>query len=214
MKLYYGADKDLKNPEYGVGSTNNDYGLGFYMTNEYDKAVLWASKFENGYVMTYEFDDDNLKILNLEGTEEIDVLRWIAVLVNHRFDKKARSNFEDTINWLSETFPINLDAYDVIVGYRADDSYFKYSKEFVEDRLSFEILKKAMMLGKLGLQYVAISKKAFSKIKWLKSEKIKHTTDYEKFQITTLNEFQKLKNEDNVNNTFIRDIRRKYAKKL
>lgn len=61
-----------------------------------------------------------------------------------------------------DNFGINVNAYDVIIGYRADDSYFDYAESFLNNSITVEQLAKAMKLGKLGEQIVIKSQYAFS----------------------------------------------------
>ena len=68
------------------------------------------------------------------------------------------------ISYLKEHFHIDIDQYDVIVGYRADDSYFSFAKAFINNTISLAQLSYAMKLGKLGEQYVLKSEEAFSAI--------------------------------------------------
>ena len=68
--------------------------------------------------------------------------------------------------YLVEHFGINVNAYDLITGYRADDSYFDYAEAFLNNAITVEQLSHAMQLGKLGEQIVIKSKFAFSKIKY------------------------------------------------
>ena len=212
MKLYYGSETFFTSPTFGEGKANNDYGLGFYMTTSHDLAKLWATKAKNGgYVLTFDFDMTGLNVLELKDYGEENVLKWISILVNHRFDFTEKERFHDRIEWLNRKFPINMDSVDVVIGYRADDSYFHYSRAFVANELSFEILTEAMRIGKLGLQYVAISKKAFGRLKLIKSERFDHTSDYELFQKRTLSEFREMRKADKDINTFIRDLVRKYG---
>ena len=215
MILYYGADSKVIVPEYLKGSPNNDYGLGFYMTSEYDKAKIWASKFSGGgYLIKYEVDLNDLEILHINDSNEESILKWVTLLIRHRFDSRTREIYKSTIEFLQNHFAINLDFVDFIIGYRADDSYFSYMNSFVKNELSFELLTKAMKLGHLGLQYVAISKKAFSKIKFISMEYIEHSNEYSKFQRKIQQQYRVLKQEDKITNTFIRDIMRKYEKDL
>ena len=212
MKLYYGADKNIKNPTFGLGNPSNDYGLGFYLTPSKDAAKLWASRFENGQVITYSIDIDKLKVLTLNSNTEEDVLKWITLLIQHRFDNLERARYKDIIDWLSSKFTIDLSSYDMVVGYRADDSYFNYSRGFVSGDISLETLTEAMKLGKLGLQYVLISKYAFSLLKYEGCEAIDNNEDYSAFQKKTLNEYHELKNkEDRFHNTFIGEIMKRYG---
>ena len=212
MKLYYGSETFFTSPIFGEGKANNDYGLGFYMTDSYELAKLWATKSQNGgYVLTFDFDMDGLNVLKLQDYDEENVLRWISILVKHRFDFVEKERYQDRIDWLNRKFPVNLDFVDMVISYRADDSYFNYSRAFVANELSFEILTEAMRIGKLGLQYVAISKKAFSRLKFIKSDKYEHASDYEVFQKRTLSEYNEMKRNDKDSNTFIRDLVRKYG---
>lgn len=209
MKLYYGANDLIIKPVFGKGNPSNDYGLGFYLTPEYDMAVLWASKFhKNGYAITYEVDLSSMNVLYLNSSSKEDVLKWITLLVSHRFSRDEYEKYKTQIEWLKKTYSIAIDNYDMIVGYRADDSYFKYSEEFVNNNLSLELLKRAMEIGKLGLQYVLISKKAFNSIKYISHAKVDHTEEYERFRLKTLQEYNNLREQDSINNTFIRDIMR------
>jgi hypothetical protein len=67
---------------------------------------------------------------------------------------------------LIDNFSINVNAYDVICGYRADDSYFDYAESFLNNGISVEQLARAMKLGKLGEQIVIKSKFGFSELKF------------------------------------------------
>lgn len=65
-----------------------------------------------------------------------------------------------------DTFSVNVNSFDLIVGYRADDSYFDYAESFLNNGISVEQLAYAMRLGKLGEQVVIKSKFAFSNLKY------------------------------------------------
>ena len=67
---------------------------------------------------------------------------------------------------------INTDSYDLIIGYRADDSYFAFARDFISNTISLEQLNYAMKLGELKEQFVLISEKAFEKIKFISSEPV------------------------------------------
>ena len=40
--IYHGSHNIIETPTFGVGSPNNDYGLGFYCTEYVDLAKEWA----------------------------------------------------------------------------------------------------------------------------------------------------------------------------
>jgi len=209
MLLYYGADSLVIKPEYGKGNKSNDYGLGFYLTDDKNMAKLWASRFlDGGYLITYDVNIDNFKILHLEDDNE-NIMQWLTLLVKHRFSKEEYVNSKNTIDWLISHYELDINEYDMIIGYRADDSYFAYSRDFVNNELSLELLSNAMKIGKLGKQYVLKSQKSFNNIKMVSYEKIEKSNSYEQFRKQALNEYHVLKKDDNINNTFIRDLMRK-----
>ncbi len=211
MKLFYGSQTFFEKPTFGEGNLDNDYGLGFYMTDSEELAELWASQYENGgYILCFEIDTTNLSLLNLEYKQEDDVLKWITILVSHRFSIEDKATYKKEIDWLKDHFSVDLNDVDFVIGYRADDAYFNYSKSFVAGELSFEKLSEAMRVGKLGLQYVAISKEAFSKIRFVSFKKVDYSDKYKVFRKKALEEYQKIKRNDEIKNTFLKDIIRKY----
>ena len=65
---------------------------------------------------------------------------------------------------------MDLEDYDLILGYRADDSYFSFARAFISNTISIAQLEKAMYLGELGTQYFIKSEKALDKYKRLYGE--------------------------------------------
>lgn len=164
--LYHGSEKIIEVPEYGKGTTNNDYGRGFYCTKNIELAKEWAcGKGNNGYANSYELELDGLKILDL-NQEPYTILNWLAVLTKHRSYWQNSSISENAKRYLQENFYVDLNGYDVVRGYRADDSYFSFAQDFVSGLISYKTLSRAMRLGELGEQTVLISQKAFSQIKY------------------------------------------------
>ena len=93
-------------------------------------------------------------------------MNWIAVLVEHRLFSIKTPVAHRAKRYLIDNFGINTNAYDLITGYRADDSYFDYAESFLNNGISVEQLARAMHLGKLGEQVVLKSKFAFSRIQF------------------------------------------------
>ena len=213
MKLYHGSKDNFKSPIFGCGNPSNDYGLGFYMTPDKTAAELWASQYkEGGHVICFNVDLKGLNVLTLDGSAELDVLRWIAILAKHRFPYQERIQHQEALSWLDRHFGISLDGYDMVVGYRADDSYFSYSLGFVSGQISLETLSSAMRLGRLGLQYVAISKKGFHSLRYLGSYPVEPSSGYADMRSKTLGEYHELLvREDRFHNTFIGELMKKYG---
>ena len=76
-------------------------------------------------------------------------------------------NDEQVRKYIIDNFSIDLNDVDVIIGYRADDSYFSFARDFVKNSITVSQLSKAMELGKLGLQIVVRSEKAFSQLRYV-----------------------------------------------
>ena len=102
-----------------------------------------------------------LKILNLNNPD-YTILNWIAVLVAHRLFSIKSPAAQRAKRYLIDNFGVNVNAYDLIIGYRADDSYFDFAASFLNNGISVQQLANAMRLGKLGEQIVIKSKYAFS----------------------------------------------------
>lgn len=164
--LYHGSEKIIENPIFGVGKKNNDFGLGFYCTESNDLAKEWAvSSLNDGYSNKYTLDTEYLKILNLNSSD-YTILNWIAILVEHRLFSIKTPVARRAKQYLIDYFSINVNAYDLIIGYHADDSYFDYAESFLNNTISVEQLAQAMRLGKLGEQIVIKSQFAFSNLKF------------------------------------------------
>ena len=110
-----------------------------------------------------------LKILDLSD-DKYNVLNWLAILAFNRNFKTSLSVAREAKKYLINNFGINTDDYDIIKGYRADDSYFAFARAFVNNQISVDELERAMKLGKLGEQIVLKSPKAFERIKYVEYE--------------------------------------------
>ena len=166
MTVYHGSKQIVEVPTFGLGRKNNDFGLGFYCTESNDLAKEWAvSSLSDGFSNRYTLDTEYLNILNL-NSPDYSVLNWMAVLVQHRLFSIKAPIARRAKQYLIDKFGINVNAFDLIVGYRADDSYFDFAEAFLNNTITVEQLSRAMRLGKLGEQVVLKSQFAFSKIKY------------------------------------------------
>lgn len=166
ITIYHGSEKIVEVPTFGEGKKNNDFGLGFYCTESEDLAKEWAvSSLRSGFANKYTLDTEYMRILNL-NSPEYTILNWIAVLVEHRLFSIKTPVARRAKQYLIDNFSINVNAFDIITGYRADDSYFDYAESFLNNGISVEQLARAMKLGKLGEQIVIKSQFAFSRLKF------------------------------------------------
>ena len=180
MILYHGSEKIIESPVFGKGNSHNDYGKGFYCTESEYLAKEWAcANNKNGFANKYEFDIDGLKILYL-NSERYNILNWLAILTKNRTYWESNTVSELAKKYISENFMIDTTEYDVIIGYRADDSYFSFAQDFVAGAISYRQLGEAMKLGKLGEQIVLISEKAFTRIKYISNSPADASVYYKK----------------------------------
>lgn len=178
ITIYHGSDKIIDQPVFGGGKKNNDFGYGFYCTENQELAKEWAvSSLHNGFSNRYTLDTEYLNILNL-NCSDYTVLNWIAVLVEHRLFSIKTPVARRAKRYLTDHFSVNVNAFDLIIGYRADDSYFDYAELFLNNGISVEQLSYAMHLGKLGEQIVIKSKFAFSRLKYEGAEPVEKDRYY------------------------------------
>lgn len=179
LNLYHGSDKIIEKPKYGFGNKYNDYGLGFYTTPSFELAAEWAVPTANtdGYVNAYHLSIEEIKILDMDN-EPFE--HWISILIQNRGGRFSRAVRDRKKRWL-DMFPFSADNYDVIKGWRADDSYFSFVRDFFDGGLSLENLNKAMKFGDFGTQYCVVSEKAFDLLEFIEpAEPIKADVYYYK----------------------------------
>ena len=165
--LYHGSTKVIERPEFGVGNKRNDYGLGFYCTEDEELASEWAcSTRTGGFVNKYALQIGELTVLQL-GAPEYGVLDWLAILVNNRVFSIDSPILAEGKEYLTKHFLTEVGRFDAIKGYRADDSYFTFAMDFLNNTISLRQLSSAIRLGLLGEQFVLKSQKAFDSLRFL-----------------------------------------------
>ena len=166
MTVFHGSEFKIEKPYVGGGKATNDYGSGFYCTESEDLACEWAvTQRHDGYANRYALDMRGLKVLDLNG-DGYCVLHWLAVLLRHRSFDVRYGVATLARPYLMENFAVDISKYDVIRGYRADDSYFSFAQDFLSGTISYPQLTVAMRLGKLGEQIVLKSEEAFARIRF------------------------------------------------
>lgn len=190
--IYHGSKDIIEKPVFGYGKKYNDYGLGFYCTENEDLAKEWSVDSDrSGYANKYEIETEGLNIINL-NSDKYCILHWLAVLLkNRQFDAQSVLA-EDAKEYLIKYYDVPLGGIDVVIGYRADDSYFSYANDFINGTISYKQLNNAMHLGRLGEQFVLISKKAFESLTFLGYEYADNKYWYSKKEIrdkTARNEY-------------------------
>ena len=164
ITVFHGSDHIIKEPRYLGGKTDNDYGNGFYTTEYEERARSWATLNgdpEKSVVNEYTLALENLEALNLN---EKGVLAWIAEVVANRGinEENAAIVGEELVKRYR---PDTTDA-DIIIGYRADDSYTQVLEAFLLNQINLYEVEKLFYKGNLGNQIFLKSEKAFKEIHW------------------------------------------------
>ena len=209
MILYHGSPEIVQKPEYGRGKPYNDYGSGFYCTQNIDLAKEWAcGENTDGFVNRYEINPAVLRILNL-SSEDYTILHWLALLMKYRRVRITGSIMRQGMEWLTTHFLPDIDRFDAVIGYRADDSYFSFARAFVNNEISLKQLSYAMKLGELGEQFVLKSEKAFSAIRFISCEQVSNAMYFPRRKQrdeAARAAFREERDRDDLNGLFIRDI--------
>ena len=129
-------------------------------------AKEWAcAGLDDGFANRYTLTTDGLLFLDL-SQPTYTILNWLAMLVENRRFQPTTAVAAQGIEYLKQVFLPDASQADVIVGYRADDSYFSFARAFVNNAISIDQLAEAMRLGELGKQIVLTSPRAFAALRF------------------------------------------------
>lgn len=82
--------------------------------------------------------------------------------------------------FICDNYAVPIGEFDIIVGYRADDSHFTFARFFLRNGISLEQLSHAMCLGDLGKQVVLKGRAAFDRIEFVGGEAVSGERCYPK----------------------------------
>ena len=172
LTIFHGSEKIIKTPFYGGSRNNNDYGNGFYCSESEDLAREWSvDENRDGFLNRYELDTDGLSVLRLNGGS-YTILHWLAILLENRRFQITSALAREARKYLITAFHVDDQDADLIIGYRADDSYFSFAADFLNGTISLRQLEEAMYLGKLGEQVVLKSAESYRHLRFLSYEPV------------------------------------------
>ena len=217
LVVYHGSQQIVEAPKFGVGKTYNDYGQGFYCTENIELAKEWACPVKNdGYSNKYILHVDGLNVMHLTNGQ-FNILNWLAILLkNRKFDITSPVG-NSAREFILERFLPDTENVDVMIGYRADDSYFSFAEDFVNNVISLRDLERAMQLGTLGEQIVLLSERSFERIEFVEQE----VADYREYYYKRTDRDKKAREEyasqkknleQLINDVFVLDIIREDMK--
>ncbi|MCR5330867.1 MAG: DUF3990 domain-containing protein [Lachnospiraceae bacterium] len=176
MIIYHGSDHIIQKPEFHAGNRHNDYGYGFYCTEHEDTAREWSvSAGRSGYINIYDINLQGLSVLDLD---EFPILTWLTVLLENRTFNLASPLALEAKEYLKKEFSIEYGSFDIIKGYRADDSYFSFAQDFLNGTIPVSQLARAMKLGGPGEQIVLKRRRTFERIRYKGADPVDHLIWY------------------------------------
>lgn len=215
ITLYHGSSEMIEKPVFGGGKSYNDYGQGFYCTEHLELAKEWAcSEGIDGFANRYELEMDRRNVLYLSAGG-YTVLHWLALLMENRKLRLSTPMMKRGADWLKRHFLLDVTKYDVIVGYRADDSYFAFARAFVNNEISLKQLSYAMRLGKLGEQVVLKSENVFRELRFVGYEAADNTIYYARRKMRDEEAraaYRAILEEEDLDGIYMRDLIREEVK--
>lgn len=178
--LYHSASRIVRDPAQNISSPWQDFVPGFSCTESLTLAKERAvGHNRDGYVSVYVLDTVGLSVLDLsQGT----VLRWVAVLLQHRILDLLGPLAAEAQDYLKAHYALDLSPYDIITGYPADGSYFSFAQDFLNNNISCEQLSRALQSGTLGQQIMLKSEAAIARLQFMGYEVVPHREWYQKRQ--------------------------------
>lgn len=178
--IYHGYQQIVEVPKFGIGKEYNDYGQGFYCTENSELAKEWACPVKNdGYSNKYRLTLNGMNVMHLTKGE-FNILNWLAILLSHRkFDINSPVG-NSAREFILDRFMPDVAGVDMMIGYRADDSYFSFAEDFINNTVSLRDLNLAMQLGTLGEQVVLLSERSFQQIEFIGYEVVDYREYYYK----------------------------------
>ncbi len=171
VRLYHGSPVVVQRPEYGKGRKRNDYGQGFYTTLVPELGKEWAVDADrDGFLNIYDFDTQGLKIVDL-NQPCYSVLHWMALLYANRDVRVPYAGAALRQAFLERFLP-DISEADVVIGYRADDRYSRFARDFILNIISAKELLDILHLGNLGQQFFIQSPTAFARLSFVHAEEV------------------------------------------
>ena len=126
VEIYHAATEIISQPMCGVGRKNLDFGPGFYMTDIYDQAVMWAKRRASERQLP--------PILNVYLLDRKNMLKEARVKISENYDK-------DWLNFIvacRKGEPV-WEEYDYIEGGVANDRVIDTVNLFINGLMSEEV---------------------------------------------------------------------------
>ena len=149
MEIYHGSTAIVENPEIRTAKFHKDFYFGFYCTMFKTQAERWATRFGNGYVNVYEYNENpKLKILRFPEMSD----EWLD------FVAACRSGVAHP--------------YDIVEGPMADDTIYNYVQGFLDGKYSRELFWSLAKFKKPTHQISFHTEAALNTLRFLRGEEV------------------------------------------
>lgn len=162
VTLYHGSKSGIRGAIAPVSRDRCDFGKGFYMGTDRTQPLTLICNYPQAKIYTLSVDLSGLKTLSVEVG-----LDWALLIAFNR----GKMNFIKGSHTYNQ-FKNMAHGCDIIIGYIANDRMFIVLDRFFNGEITDVALINSLSALKLGKQYVALTKKACSQIKFLKEEKV------------------------------------------
>lgn len=149
MILYHGSNIEVKNPQIIKSRRLLDFGIGFYLTSDYEQAKKWAVRTTgrraegSPTISIYNVDDkvfEDLSVLNFARADK----EWLRYVAAYRTDKSAS------------------DSYDIVIGPVANDQAIRTVNDFLKGRFTEDMAIQLLLPQNLKDQYAFKTEKAIA----------------------------------------------------
>ncbi len=164
--IYHGSSQIVQSPKFGVGYPYNDYGLGFYCTDNKELAEEWAiTGSGRGFVNRYSIDTSGLRIIDLTSPE-YSIRHWLSVMLSFREFDIHSSLFHQELERIRTEYNVDYSNCDILIGYRGDNCNFTFAESFLRGEIDATALRQALTVGDSAAskQFVIKSNRAFDRL--------------------------------------------------
>lgn len=134
LTVYHGSNIAVPEPSLKYGREDADFGLGFYVTPDFEMAEKWACRKNTPVVSKYTLEISKLSIFDFSVDK-----KWLDFVIANR-------NGENMPNF------IDVNSYDIISGATADDKMFATIEQYEIGYISDDIAIKALNCMEIGDQ--------------------------------------------------------------
>lgn len=148
--VYHGSNMEVREPSLEYGRSDADFGVGFYVTLDYEMAEKWAAIKKKSVINSYELNLDKL-----DGMEFGLDKGWLDFIVQNRSGNKRME--------------LDLSGIDYIMGATADDKLFSIIEQYEDNLIDVDSAIKAMNAMKIGRQIALRTEDALGALAFVSS---------------------------------------------